>query len=227
MSNIRKGSMHLAISILIGGASTRFGSDKGLFQISGKPLISYELETLGKLNYDIFLVAHSKKQVQDYLDKIEIERVMAFIVDDYTLLENKDIKTPLLGLYSAFKELNELGYEKTFVLPCDTPLIQKNVIEFLVKASRDYDCCIPQWNNRLFEPLIAIYPIKKAFERSKEILKANLFKLTNLLDKNWKINYVSIENFIQPLDPQLLSFLNVNGHSDIEIIKTRFKLSLP
>jgi molybdopterin-guanine dinucleotide biosynthesis protein A len=223
VSNIRKGSKQLAISILIGGGSTRFGSDKGLFQISGKTLISYELETLEQLNYDIFLVANSKEQVQEYIEKIDIKKIMGFIVDDQSVVINKGIKSPLIGLYSAFKELNQLDYEKTFVLPCDTPLIQKNIVEYLIEQSKYYDCCIPQWNNKLCEPLIAIYPIKKAFEISQNMLEKNLYKLTNLLAKSWKINYVSIENSIRPFDPQFLSFLNINDRTELEIIKTKLK----
>ena len=131
MLKIRNKSKYLAITILIGGKSTRFGSDKGLYEILGKPLISYLLEMLAQNDYDIFLVAHSNRQVQNYIDKIDIKRIMAFIIDDQTLLLKKKEQSPIIGLYSAFKELNTLKYEKTLVLPCDTPLVQKNVIEFL------------------------------------------------------------------------------------------------
>ena len=75
MSIISNNSKSIAISILIGGKSTRFGSDKGLFVFFGKPLISYQLETLSHLNYDIFLVAHSLNQVQDYMKKIDITKI--------------------------------------------------------------------------------------------------------------------------------------------------------
>jgi molybdopterin-guanine dinucleotide biosynthesis protein A len=148
---------------------------------------------------------------------------MGFIVDDQSVVNNNGIKSPLIGLYSAFKELNQLDYEKTFVLPCDTPLIQKNIVEYLIEQSKYYDCCIPQWNNKLCEPLIAIYPIKKAFERSQKMLEKNRYKLTNLLAKSWRINYVSIENSIQKLDPQLLSFLNINDQTALEMIRTQLK----
>ncbi|MFX0049049.1 MAG: NTP transferase domain-containing protein, partial [Candidatus Hermodarchaeota archaeon] len=46
----------------MGGKSTRFGSDKGIFNFRGKALIDYQLETLFPLNYDIFLVANSTEQ---------------------------------------------------------------------------------------------------------------------------------------------------------------------
>ncbi len=219
MLNIRKESKHLAISILIGGGSTRFGSDKGLFQFFGRPLISYELETLGQLNYDIFLVAHSNAQVQKYLDKIDIKKLMAFIIDDNSILDKLKKRSPLIGLYSAFKELSKLNYEKTLILPCDTPLIQESVIELLIRNSKGYDCCIPQWNNGLVEPLFTIYPVQKALENAKKNLNKYYFKLSKLLNNDWSINYVSIEKSIQTLDKNLLSFININEKSDLKKIQ--------
>ncbi|MBY9013150.1 MAG: NTP transferase domain-containing protein, partial [Candidatus Lokiarchaeota archaeon] len=47
--NIKK---NLAILILVGGKSVRFGSDKGIFEFQGKPLVSYQLETLNLFRYD-------------------------------------------------------------------------------------------------------------------------------------------------------------------------------
>jgi len=70
----RKATQELAILILIGGKSERFKSDKGLFEFLGKPLISYQLDILSKLDYNIFLVANSKKQVQNYINKIDINK---------------------------------------------------------------------------------------------------------------------------------------------------------
>ncbi len=225
MSEIRNISKYLAVTILIGGKSNRFGSDKGLYQIFGKPLISYELETLKQLGHDIFLVAHSNEQVQNYLDKIDINEVMAFIIDDYSLIDKKNVKSPMIGLYSAFKELDTLRYEKTLVLPCDNPLIQKDVIELLIEESKEYDCCIPQWHNGLLEPLLAIYPTKKALVSTEKNIKSGSYKLVNILEKTWKINYISIEKSIQPLDSKLKSFININEPKEIEKINEIIKNS--
>lgn len=219
MLKIRNKSKYLAFSILIGGKSARFGSDKGLYQFRGKPLITYQLETLSQVNYDIFLVAHSNSQVQSYINQIDIKTIMAFIIDDQKMISRVKERIPVIGLYSAFKELNKLGYEKVLILPCDTPLIQKKVINFLISQSQNFDCCIPQWDNGFLEPLLAIYPIKKALFSAKKNIKNQNFKLINLIDKTWKTNYISIENSIQPLDKKLLSFININTMLDIDIIK--------
>ncbi|UCC21129.1 MAG: molybdenum cofactor guanylyltransferase [Promethearchaeota archaeon] len=218
MSNITKKSKNFAIVILVGGKSTRFGSDKGLFQFHGKPLISYQLETLASLNLDIFIVAHSNQQVQNYIEKIDITKIMAFIIDDQSLLSSLEEQTPLLGLYSAFKELNKIGYEKTLVLACDIPLIQKNVIEYLISNCNDFDCCIPQWDNGFLEPLLAVYPVKKGLISTIKNLKNGNYKLINLIEKNWKINFISIEKVLQSFDKKLLSFININSFRDLKRI---------
>jgi len=215
---IRNKPKSLAITILIGGKSTRFGSDKRLFEFFGKPLISYQLEILNQLNYDIFLVAHSKNQVSRYIKIIDITKIMAFIIDDNNIISDPTLRSPLLGLYSGFKELNKLGYQKSLVLSCDSPLLQFNVLKFIIKQSNGFDCCILKWKNDFIEPLLAIYPVRKVFYKAKENIGKRNFKLTNLLDSNWNINYLSIEDLIKPLDDKLLTFININKPEDIETL---------
>jgi len=227
VSNIRKKFESIAIAILVGGKSTRFGSDKGLFEFLNKPLISYQLETLYQSNYDLFIAAHTKNQVQDYIMKIDLKNIVAFIIDDYELISNLDIYTPMRGLYSVFKELKSLNYKKVLTLACDTPLIQYNVIEFIIEESKGFDCCIPRWNNGFLEPLYAVYHIKKSYLKAKENLIKGDFKLRSLLDKSWSINYISIENQIKPIDQELLTFININKSGDLDKLKAvYFKKSM-
>ncbi len=216
MLKIGRKSKFLAIAILVGGKSSRFGSDKGLFEFSGKPLISYLLDTLSDLNYELFLVANSIEQVQDYMGKIDIKNLTAFIIDEKDDFANRTLYTPMIGLFSAFKELNRLNYEKVLILSCDSPLIQKLVLKYMIEQSKDFDCCIPQWENGLVEPLIAIYPVKKGLRIAKRNLKIRSYKLTNLLNSQWKIKYLSIENQIKNLDKNLATFVNINELEDLD-----------
>ena len=220
MLKINDKSKDVAFAVLIGGKSTRFGTDKGLFEFQGKPLVSHLLNTLKKGNHDIFLIAHTPNQIQDYIDKIEIRNIVAFILDDHELLPDLKLQAPLLGLYSAFKELNKLGYKRVFALSCDTPLIQLKIITYIINQSHGFDCCIPRWNNGYIEPLLALYQIEKAYHKSKVNLLKNDLKLTNLVDKNWKINYISIEKSIKPLDEDLLTFVNINTLEDLKKFKS-------
>jgi molybdopterin-guanine dinucleotide biosynthesis protein A len=201
---------------LIGGKSTRFGSDKGLFKFQGKSLVDYQLDTLSRFEYDIFLVANSKQQVQHYINEIDVKKVMGFVIDDDDLALKLESRSPLIGLYSAFKELKNLEYEKVLVLPCDTPLVKFEVIDFIIKQCKKSDCCIPKWNNNLLEPLLAIYPIENAYQTSRRNIIETQYKLTKIIGINWKTNYISIEQDIKKIDPNLLSFKNINNREDIK-----------
>ena len=216
MSHISGKNKYLAFVILIGGKSTRFGTDKGLYEFLGKPLIMYQLEVLAQFNNDIYVVAHSQNQVQKYVNTIDYRKITAFIIDDKECIPGKKIRSPLIGIYSAFKEIEQLGYKKAFTLSCDLPLIKREVVKLLLKHSKDFDCCIPRWNNNYLEPLFAIYPVKKALQKIEENLKNETYKLSSILNMDWSIKYISIEEEIQPLDNKLLTFLNINNHVDID-----------
>ena len=216
MSNISGKNKSLAFVILIGGKSKRFGSDKGLYNFNGKPLIMYQIDILSRFNHDIFLVAHSQKQMQEYVNKIDYRKVTAFILDDQNITQDKNIRSPMIGMFSAFKELDKLGYEKAFTISCDMPLIKYEIVDLLIKKAKDYDFCIPKWDNDYLEPLFAIYPIKKALLRIRLNLENKTYKLLNIIDENWKINYILVEKELQSLDGYLLNFFNINNHVDIQ-----------
>ena len=101
------------------------------------------------------------------------------------------------------------------MLSCDNPLVKFEVIEYIIKHCEGFDCCIPKWKNNFLEPLLAIYPIEKAYEMSKRNLQKSIFKLTHLINQAWKTNYISIEDEIRFLDKKLLSFININTKKDM------------
>ena len=206
---------YLAILILIGGKSTRFGTEKAAIEFFGKSLILHQIETLNKFDQDIFLVAHYEEQVFNYRKSIEFPKEITFIVDDREFFKHLKIFKPMLGIYSGLKELFRLNFEKAFLLSCDMPLIKPEIIELMIKESEGYDCCIPRWNNGFLEPFFAIYPVEKGYYKAREILNSENYGLYNFIDKNWKINYVSVEKSIQPLDKNLVSLININGPIDL------------
>lgn len=216
MFKISLDKKELAFAILIGGKSKRFGSDKGLYEYNDFPLISHQLKIISSLNRDIFIVAHSQTQIQKYVDKIDYRKILGFILDENILSNKKtDVRSPLIGIYSAFKELNKLNYQNLFILSCDMPFIEKEVVKLLIKESKGFDCCIPRWENGYLEPLFAIYSIKKGLKKARFNLKKQTYKLIELIDKNWKIKYVSIEDRIKKIDKNLSTFRNINRPEDL------------
>jgi molybdopterin-guanine dinucleotide biosynthesis protein A len=145
---------------------------------------------------------------------------MAFILDDYDIILNQNVRSPILGLYSTFKELKKLTYQKVFALSCDNPLFSYEVIDFMIKECSQYDCCMPKWNNDFKEPLFAIYPVEKAYKSSLRNLKQKQYKLTKIIDEDWIVKYISIEQNIKYFDQNLLSFKNINKPTDIKTLES-------
>ena len=209
-------SKSLGIVILIGGKSSRFGFEKIKLKFEGKFLILHQIDELSKFDEEIFLVANSEEQLYLYKKEIEFPEEINFIVDDREYFPYPEIFSPMLGVFSALKELNRLEFDKAFILSGDSPLIKKEVIRLLMDGSGNFDCSIPEWNNGFLEPLFAIYPIEKALKKARENLLKKEFNLNHLLEETWNINYISVEDSIKPLDKNLVSLININGPIDIE-----------
>lgn len=207
--------------ILIGGKSKRFGLDKGLIKVSGKSFIVQQIETLKKISKNIFLSVHDKFQIQTYKKALTKFDFLSYILDDYSILEGKKLRSPLLGIYSSFKYLLNTNFKKIFVISCDSPLIKYEVLILMLKESLNFDCCIPRWKNGFLEPLFAIYPIEKGYRMAKKNLNLKKFRLRELLNKDWKINFVSIEDKIKNYDNKLATFYNINKEEDLEKLKTK------
>jgi len=207
----------LAIIILIGGKNIRFGNESAaVIEVLGKPLILHQIETLSKIDEDVFLVANSEYQINSYYKKINFPRDIKFVVDDTEILKDTELRTPMLGIYSGFKELDRLGFEKGFLLSGDMPLIKPKVIELMINRAKGYDCSIPRWNNGYLEPLFAIYPVNNTFKLAKNSIQERNYALNKIIDESLNINYISVEESIKPLDQNLVSLINVNGPVDLE-----------
>lgn len=205
--------------ILIGGESKRFGIDKGLIKFLGKSFINHQIEILTKISKNIFLSAHDNHQAQNYKNEMSNFDYISTILDNKKILSEQEIRNPLIGIYSSFKYLSNTDFEKAFIISCDLPLIKYEVLKLMLEQSINFDCCIPRWKNGYLEPLFAIYPIKKGYLMAKQNLKLKKYKLRELLNENWKIKYVPVENEIKKYDRNLISFLNINKEEDLTHLK--------
>ncbi len=210
----------LAIVILIGGKCNRLGTEKGIMDLMGKPLILHQIEVFQKFDNDIFLIAHSEDQIYQYKKIISFPKTINFVIDDREIFSYQNIYKPMLGVYSGLKELNSLGFKYAFLLSCDMPLIKPEVINLMIEQLENYDCVIPRWDTGFLEYFFAIYPVESGFKKAELILKTKNYGLANFVDKSWKINHISVEKSIKPLDPNLVSLININGPIDIyKVIK--------
>ena len=196
--------------ILAGGFSSRFGQDKGLIELAGKPLIRYALETVDKIVEEKIVVVSSREQADNYMKTVG-SSVRVFVDDGR-------VQTPLVGALTGFREAKR---KYTLLLPCDTPFMSKEILSLLFEICIGKNAVIPRWPNGYIEPLQAVYCTKPALDAAEKALADASFNMRSLVDRLRGVRYVSTM-VLQQLDPELRTFFNVNTPLDLK--KAEFML---
>ncbi|MEM2249668.1 MAG: molybdenum cofactor guanylyltransferase [Candidatus Bathyarchaeia archaeon] len=190
--------------VLAGGASKRFGYDKGLAPLAGKPLIMHVLDALENIVDEKIVVVSSKEQAE----KME----KALKSDVKIAIDQSELQSPLVGALTGFKEA--IG-EYALLLPCDTPLVSREILALIYELCVGKNAVIPRWPNGYIEPLHAAYRVQPALEASEIALKEGKLDLRSMVERLRNIRYVSTLVF-QRFDPQLKMFFNVNTPLDLK-----------
>jgi molybdopterin-guanine dinucleotide biosynthesis protein A len=197
--------------ILAGGFSSRFGQDKGLLHLANKPLIKHILDVIDKIVDEKIVIVSSKTQAQNYA-KVAGSKVKVFVDDD-------DVQSPLVGALKGFKEASN---EYALLLPCDTPLLSKDILSLLLDLCTNKNAVIPRWPNGYIEPLQAVYCTKPALEAAKKALSEGKLNMQSMVEKLRGVRYVSTL-VLRQLDPELKSFFNVNTPLDLRRAEAMLK----
>lgn len=196
--------------ILAGGFSSRFGQDKGLLLLANKPLIKHVLDRINNIVTERIVVVSSKVQAEKFAEIVD---------SDVTVLTDAgDVQSPLVGALTGFEETRG---EYALLLPCDTPLVSRDVLLFLPDLCINKTAVIPRWPNGYLEPLQAVYCTKPALEAAKNALDEGKLDMRSMVEKLRGIRYVSTL-VLQQLDPTLKTFFNVNTPLDLK--KAEFTL---
>jgi molybdopterin-guanine dinucleotide biosynthesis protein A len=199
--------------ILAGGVSTRFGQDKGLLQLVNKPLIKHVLDAISTIVDEKMVVASSKVQAENYAKVLDS--------DVNVLIDVDDAQSPLVGALTGFKEA--CG-EYAILLPCDTPLVSRDVVSLLFEVCMNRNAVIPRWPNGYIEPLQAVYCTKPAYEAAKNALSEGKLNLQSMVDRLRGVRYVSTL-VLQQIDPELRTFFNINAPLDLKKAETILRRS--
>jgi len=199
--------------ILAGGFSHRFGQDKGLLQLANKPLIEYVLDAISTLVDEKMVVASSKVQAENYANVLGS--------DVNVLIDVDDAQSPLVGALTGFKEAHG---EYALLLPCDTPLVSRDVISLLFELCINRNAVIPRWPNGYIEPLQAVYCTKPAYEAAKNALSEGKLNLQSMVDRLHGVRYVSTL-VLEQLDLELRTFFNINTPLDLRNAENMLKRS--
>jgi molybdopterin-guanine dinucleotide biosynthesis protein A len=94
------------------------------------------------------------------------------------------------------------------------PFVNSKVVALLFDKASGHDAALPKWDERMFEPLHAVYSkklipqIEKAFEKGKRSVLAPVFEMKDVV-------FVEVLE-IKKIDPELRTFVNINSVSDLE-----------
>jgi len=203
--------------ILAGGAAERFGCDKGLVELAGKPLVLHVFDRIRDQVDEVIVVVGSAEQKEAYSEILPSE------IDVY--IDAEKGSCPLIGALTGFT--NASG-AYSILLPCDTPFISKDVIELLFEASHKVDATIPRWPNGYIEPLQAVYHTGSALSAAKQAVMNGERRMRSMISLLHSVRYFSTI-VLREINPDLLTFFNVNTIQDLKraenIMKSRRHLS--
>jgi len=190
--------------ILAGGFSIRFGRDKGLVVLAGKSLVLHVIDRVSKVVDEVLVVVSSKDQ------KNKFEPILA---EKANLVIDKDeSQSPLVGAITGFESAKG---EYSLLLPCDTPLISIQIVQFLLDMCANRRAAIPRWPSGYIEPLQAVYHTKSALTAAKTALRQGNMNMQSLIDNLRGVRYVSTM-VLEQMEPKLLTFFNVNTPQDLK-----------
>lgn len=196
--------------ILAGGFSSRFGQDKGLLLLANKPLVRHVLDVASDIVDETIIVVSSKGQAENFA-KVSDSKVKIVV-------DVRDVQSPLVGALTGFEKVHG---EYSLLLPCDTPLVSKEILLLLLDLCGGKNAVIPRWPNGYIEPLQAVYRTKPALEAAKNVLGEGKFNMRSMIDSLGGIRYISTL-VLQQLDPKLKTFFNINTPLDLK--KAEFML---
>jgi FdhD protein len=183
-------------AILAGGASSRMGTNKALLMVDGAPIITRTYQILAKLFHEVVIVTNSP--------------------EEYTFLPCRKVPDIFPGIGSiagVHSALTHSMTSRTFVVACDMPELNPELIRLLCDADENADAVIPTNAEGLREPLHAVYA-RSALPALEGAIRADDRSILHLLEKV-RTTIVSADDF-KGIAGGKESFRNLNTPEEYE-----------
>ena len=184
----------VTVALLAGGQSRRMKKEKSLAPLAGKPLIRHVLERVQLLGLPIILITNQP----------DIHQQLALPMFGDVI----DHKGSLIGLHSA---LYHSRTTYTLCIGCDMPLVNVDLLAYLVSLRGDFDAVVPRIGANT-EPLHALYH-RNSLPTVEMQIEHQEFRISKLLD-HLHVRHVP-EDTLKRFDPSLRSFTNVNTPAEL------------
>jgi molybdopterin-guanine dinucleotide biosynthesis protein A len=196
-------------AILSGGENKRIPVLKGFLSIEGRAIIERSIDVLTRV-FDRVVISTNMP-----------ERYFSLGVP--LIGDIRKETGPMTGILSV---LVATGAEAVFVVACDMPFINENLIRYMVEkhgtecteqGAGNCDATIPVFRSYK-EPLFGIYA-RSAAQPMDSLIRDGRRKLTDVL-AGLRVKYIA-EQEVRAVDPAGESFVNINTMEDYERIGGR------
>ena len=184
--------------ILAGGKNLRLGRNKAFEVIGGKTIIERVFERLEPISSQIVIVTSWAEFDVEFNLNVEV------VADIYPDMG------PLGGIYTG---LTASMSHVNIVAACDMPFLNTGLLEYMTEILAGYDAVVPRLANEMIEPLHAVYS-RNCLSRIDERLTAKKLSIHAFLDE-MNVRYLEEEES-RKIDPELISFFNINYQTDLE-----------
>jgi molybdopterin-guanine dinucleotide biosynthesis protein A len=184
----------ISIAIQAGGRSSRMGTDKARLPVGGRRLIEYVIDCVEPYSDDLFITTNAPTDLND---------LGLRLVED---------QIPGMGALNGLKTaLQAARHENVLVVACDMPLVQALLVEHMLSLSGEGDVIVPERKGR-YEPLLAIYNSQNCLPALERALRLGEKRMISFFPE---VEVLTIpETKLNELDPEWLSFVNVNTPDD-------------
>ncbi len=187
----------ISFAVISGGEGRRFGSDKTRAMLNGKELYRYGVELGMSISDDVMLVSRDSAKYAPFIDGV------TYLEDE---LENQ---CPMAGLITAARHAK---HDVIFALSADTPLLDKDIVNFICSHINEYDAVIPDIDDKFWN-LAACYK-KSTLLNLLTYYERGHYKLVTALND---FNILPLKN-VKFVDKclNIRKFININNQIELE-----------
>jgi len=187
--------------LVAGGKSRRMGRDKRFLELGGQPLLQRALSVLQRLFPEVLIaVAEPLSQLTGQGFRVVLD-----------LIPNC---ATLGGLYTG---LSSASHPRVFAVGCDMPFLNPEAIRRLAGLDAQADVVMPRLATGL-QPMHAVYS-KSCLPHLERMAKEQRLKVQDLAEAAGLTVKLVPEKDLLDVDPQLLSFFNINTPADLEFAR--------
>jgi len=185
-------------AVLVGGASSRMGSDKAHCELDGVAFSTRIAQLLEKLFVEVLLVGGDPPE-------------------DAPGRRVADAEGPQSSLRGLVSALEGATADRVLVIATDMPLVSADLILSLT-AWPEHDVVVPRSDGH-DHPLCAIYRREPALEVAREQLASGALRLRGVLDRLDTV-YLEADDLLAG-DPQSQALVNVNTPQELADLESR------